>query len=167
MLAKCGTLVTPEVMGIDRKLTKRSVPPFLFIYWLKCSIHEYFKLESDREKQNLRSARRYYRVLLVACPRAKPPWPSPEFYQTPLAPARAHTAETPKPSRIKPSSLQTNNYTTRGAQDEPGKRGARGMRGRHRGRRGGAPRAAPATPVRDRAAPPRRRPGVRAAVAAP
>uniref|UniRef100_A0A8R7RAK1 Uncharacterized protein n=1 Tax=Triticum urartu TaxID=4572 RepID=A0A8R7RAK1_TRIUA len=40
------------------------------------------------------SARRYHRVLLVACPRAKPPWPSPEFYQTPLAPARAHTTET-------------------------------------------------------------------------
>ena len=63
MLAKCATLVTPEVMVIDRKLTKRSVPPFLFIYWLKCSIYEYFKLESNREKHNLQSARCYHRVL--------------------------------------------------------------------------------------------------------
>lgn len=40
------------------------------------------------------------------------------------------------------------------------------MRGRHRGRRGGAPRAAPATAGMARAAPPRRRPGARAAGAA-
>lgn len=63
MLAKCATLATPEVMVIDIKLTKRSVPPFLFIYWIKCSIYEYFKLESNREKHNLQSARCYHRVL--------------------------------------------------------------------------------------------------------
>ena len=41
------------------------------------------------------------------------------------------------------------------------------MRGRRRGGRGGAPRAALATAARGRATPLRRKPGARAAVAAP